>query len=153
MDRPRTASFQWIVFAGVLAAAASGLVMLSGCAAGGQRISDEPYDGPNVRIERRTAEADRPALVLVRLTAPTGGWRFTLDETRRTDVNGDETLQVFATLQQPADDEAVTMALEQHTIEQRVDDDLPSHTEVFIRQAVRGEERRSVEYRLAGRDP
>lgn len=108
-----------------------------------------PYAGPRFDAEIEVLESmPLQYAASFRVTTPTGGWQLSLD---RTDLNGG-VLRAYLTLEAPAADEIVTLALVPH--EKRFDagiDEIAA-VEVYVNLIRRGVES-EPDYRLAARAP
>lgn len=101
--------------AGLLGIAAFGAAV-TGCASGDRvSISDSAYQGPEIT---RSAAAAKHTLIL---TAPSGGWSFTVDRTERTL----DSTRVFATARRPNPAYMQTQALVSHEVTTGVAADRP----------------------------
>jgi hypothetical protein len=117
------------------------LAALPACQYGGHRpaVEREPYTGPEIRVDTWGTEHR------VILTAPTGGWRTTLDQVRRADGRH----EVFVTATQPDPELMVTQALARHELETNVDSRTP--IDVYARLVDHGANPADYPYRLAAR--
>ena len=88
----------------------------AGCARSDKpSIASQPYEGPQIR---RSEAAGKHTLIL---TAPSGGWSFTVDQTRRTL----EHTEVFVTAKRPNPAYMTTQALVDHEVTTGIATDQP----------------------------
>jgi hypothetical protein len=110
-------------------------------------IHDEPYDGPQVRVQVMQMPMEPPrSSAHIEITVPTGGWTLNLDESHIIK----ETAKLFLTLERPCQDEMVTQALVTHR-EEFTGDRPFSRVEVYVHLAQRDIQTFTTNYRLAAR--
>lgn len=106
---------------------------------------DQRYAGPPVTVQViRVDGVESVSTAIIDVTAPTGGWNFTVDDSK---YLGD-TVQIFMTLEGPGADEMVTQSLVPH--QQQFTGDQPfTKAEVYIHMARRDIQTLTTNYRLA----
>jgi hypothetical protein len=114
---------------------------------------DQKYSGPAVTVQVIQIDAaESVSTAIIDVTTPTGGWTFTIDETKF----AGETVQIYMTLEGPGADELVTQSLVPHQ-EQFTSDKQFAKAEVYVHLARRDVQTLTTNYRLAatgeGGDP
>jgi hypothetical protein len=114
--------------------------------AGELRGGGMKYAGPAVKVSALQLQTFPPQnVVTVSLTAPSGGWTLSLNNT---EIVGD-TLRMYLTLERPGDDEMVTQSL--HPLSETFKTEKPIQRAVaYIHEAKRGVATFTTNYRLAG---
>lgn len=128
-------------------AAALPLSMAVGCQfhSGEARHSDlPPYEGPPLTVEINLPKHEG-TFVDIEITAPTGGYRVVEDMLGTTG----NIARVYLTIEQPAHDEVVTMALVTHQHRAQFTRESFHGAKVYVNLTRRGEKPLAADYRLA----
>ncbi|TVQ50968.1 MAG: hypothetical protein EA377_13545 [Phycisphaerales bacterium] len=128
------------------------LLMCAGCqparsATDAPQIGRGSYDGPPITVDLQ--ERGRMVELTLTLTAPTGGYRFVLDDAEIREEAQSRVASLFLTLESPARDEMVTQALIDHELTWTRHQDAFDEVQVYVNQRARGEEGRRAVYRRA----
>ena len=128
------------------------LLVCAGCqparsATDAPQIGRGSYDGPPITVDLH--ERGRMIELTLTLTAPTGGYRFMLDDAEIREEAPSRVASLFLTLEAPAHDEMVTQALVDHEVTWTRHRDAFDEVQVYVNQRTRGDEGRRAVYRRA----